>query len=158
MRCSFVCLLALLVSPTAPVFAQDEPISPAAGLIVPVSTLNDAGFVQRVHVPVVDEPQPRPAALVPLYASLATLNALDVHSTMKGISSGTTREANPMLKPFVSNQAAFIALKAATTVTTILLTESTRKKHPKRAVVLMIVSNAVMAAIVASNYRAHRTR
>lgn len=149
-----VCLVALVLLPAAPSIAQDQPIAP---LIPPVIAEGPSPFLQAISIPAAHpEPQTRPAALVPLYGSLAALNALDVHSTLKGLATGTVREANPLMRPFVRNQGAFIALKAATTATAILLTEKSRKKHPRRAVVIMFVTNAAMAAVVAHNYRAHR--
>lgn len=158
MRSSWVvCLVALLVLPVAPVFAEDEPISTVHRVIVKLPSAAASRFAEPIATAAADpETKARPAALVPLYASLAAFNALDVHSTLTGLSDGTTREANPLMKPFVTSHASFILLKASTTGAAILLTEKMRKKHPKRAVVVMILANAAMAAIVANNYRAHR--
>ena len=97
-------------------------------------------------------PRPRPAALVPMYASFATLQALDYHSTTRAISQGIGREANPLARSIVEHPAAFLALKAGATAGMIWASERMRKKHPGRAVVLMLASNATMAVIVAHNY------
>ncbi len=59
-------------------------------------------------------PQPRPGALVPLYASFATLQALDVHSTSRALDQGAV-EANPMMKGLAGNPTALLAVKAAGT-------------------------------------------
>jgi len=97
-------------------------------------------------------PRPRPAAQVPMYASFATLQALDYHSTTRAISQGIGREANPLARSVVEHPAGFLALKAGATAGMIWASERMRKKHPGRAVVLMLASNATMAVIVAHNY------
>jgi len=97
-------------------------------------------------------PRPRPAALVPMYASFATLQALDYHSTTRAISQGIGREANPLARSVVEHPAGFLALKAGATAGMIWASERMRKKHPAHAVVLMLASNATMAVIVAHNY------
>ena len=95
----------------------------------------------------------RPAALLPLYGSLAALQGLDIHSTRRGMASGKTREANPLMGGVVDNGAAFIAVKAAATLGAVWCAEKLWKKHPKRAVAFAVVLNAAMAAVVAHNYR-----
>jgi hypothetical protein len=95
---------------------------------------------------------PRPASLVPMYASFATLQALDYHSTTMAISSGAGTEANPLMRGVAGNPAAFLAVKAGATAGTIWVAERMRKKHPARAVVFMLATNAAMAAVVAHNY------
>ena len=95
----------------------------------------------------------RPAALLPLYGSLAALQGLDIHSTRRGMSSGKTREANPLMGGVVNNGAAFIAVKAAATLGAVWCAEKLWKKHPKRAVAFAAVLNAAMAAVVAHNYQ-----
>ena len=94
----------------------------------------------------------RPAALVPLYGSLAALQGLDIHSTRRGMTSGKTREGNPIMGGVVNNSAAFIAVKAAATLGAIWGAEKLWKKHPKRAVAFAMVLNVAMAAVVAHNY------
>ncbi|MEO5896195.1 MAG: DUF5658 family protein [Vicinamibacterales bacterium] len=96
-------------------------------------------------------PARRPSALMPLYGTLAVLQGLDMHSTMKGIGSDG-REANPFMKPFVSNGAAFLAVKTSATLGVIWMSERVWRKHRKAAVVSVFVVNAVMAAVVANNY------
>jgi hypothetical protein len=99
--------------------------------------------------------QRRPAALLPLYGSLVALQGLDIHSTRGAIDSGG-REANPMMRPFVSNSAAFIAVKAGATAGVIWASERMWKKNRKGALILAGVVNAAMVAIVANNYRVNR--
>ena len=98
--------------------------------------------------------QRRPGALVPLYGSLIALQGLDMHSTRRGMSSGKTREANPLMGSVVNNGAAFFAVKSAATAGAIWCAEKLWKKHPKRAIVFTALLNATMAAVVTHNYRA----
>jgi len=100
----------------------------------------------------VPPPTPRPVILVPMYASFATLQALDYHSTTTALSSGAAREANPLMRGVADNPAAFAVVKAGATAGTIWIAERMRKKHPAGAVVFMLASNAAMAAVVAHNY------
>jgi len=97
-------------------------------------------------------PSHRPRPLVPMYASFATLQALDYHSTTRALASGAGREANPLMRPIVDNHAAFIAMKAAATTAIVFGTERMWKTHPRRAVVFMAVANSAMAVVVAHNY------
>jgi hypothetical protein len=94
----------------------------------------------------------RPSALVPMYASFATLQALDYHSTTRALSKGTAREANPLVRPVVDNRTAFITLKAAATVAIVYQAERMWKDHPVRAIVFMAAANGAMGVIVARNY------
>lgn len=98
----------------------------------------------------------RPSALLPLYASLGMLQALDVHSTRRGLAAGG-REANPVMQSVVRNRAAFVGVKAATTAGVILASERLwRKQNRKAAVVLTALTNIGLAAVVAHNYRVAR--
>jgi len=103
----------------------------------------------------VDQPQ-RPGALLPLYGSLVALQGLDIHSTRGAVESGSGREANPAMRPFVSNSAAFIAVKAGATAGVIWASEKLWKKNRKGALILASAVNVAMAAIVANNYRVSR--
>lgn len=95
---------------------------------------------------------PRPAPLVPMYASFATLQALDYHSTTRAISQGIGREANPLARPIVEHPAGFVALKAGATAGMIWASERMWKRHPVQAVVFMAAANTAMAIVVAHNY------
>jgi hypothetical protein len=99
----------------------------------------------------------RPAGLVPLYASLVTLNALDVHSTYSALRTPNAGEANPIVAPLVRQPAAFIALKAGTTALSIWTAERLwKKKHRVIAMVIVGSANAALAAVVTNNYRIAR--
>jgi hypothetical protein len=149
---SYVSALCLFA---APALAQQIPDPPPA-------TLRTASAVPLELVPVQlparrhETSEKRPAALIPLYVAFAGLQGLDIHSTRRGIDSGATRESNPVVKPFVGSDVAFIALKVSATAGTILFTERVRKKRPKTAVALAVAFNAGMALVVAHNYRVSR--
>ncbi len=87
-----------------------------------------------------------------LYLSFATLQALDVHSTARAISSGAGRESNPALGGIASRPVTFIAIKAATTGATIWMTEKLRKKHRATAVGLMVALNSFVGVVVGHKY------
>ena len=97
-------------------------------------------------------PEPgRPAALVPMYASFVTLQALDFVSTTRALSNPNASEANPVMRGVVGSPAAFLAVKAGSTAATIWIAEKWRRKHPVRAMIFMASTNAAMAAVVAHN-------
>jgi uncharacterized protein DUF5658 len=101
----------------------------------------------------VEPPAPRrPAALTPLYVSFAALQALDLHSTMKGVAEGGA-EANPAMKPFVDQPAAFVLAKVVATAATVYVSERLWRRSRVGALVLMLSVNGAYAAIVAKNYR-----
>ena len=144
-RLPSVCFAALLFA-ASPVVAQD--LSPSAEAFQPPLQLE----LRPVVAPRRDARQ-RPPALLPMYGSFVALQGLDIHSTRRGMSSGRTRESNPVMGSVVNNGAAFVAVKAGVTAGAIWATEKLWKKHPKRAVVFAVLLNATMAAVVTHNYR-----
>jgi hypothetical protein len=100
-------------------------------------------------------PERRPAALIPLYASFAALQVLDLRSTAYALERGAV-ESNPAMKGFVDNTAAMSALKAAGTAGLIFASEKLRTKNKAAALGLMIGSNLAMTWVVQHNYRAAR--
>jgi hypothetical protein len=97
----------------------------------------------------------RPGALVPLYVSFAALQVLDLHSTAGALDRGAV-EANPIVRPFASNQFGMVAVKAAGTAGVILASEQMWKKNKVAAVVFMVASNSAMTWVVQHNYRTLR--
>jgi hypothetical protein len=87
-----------------------------------------------------------------LAGSFATLQALDVVSTLEAVNHRGAREANPLVSPMVQKPMTFIAVKAATTVGTIYLTRKIARKHPRLATVMLVSLNVAMSAVVASNF------
>jgi hypothetical protein len=92
----------------------------------------------------------RPAALVPLYASLAVLQGLDIYSTSAAVSSGGV-EANPAMKAVAGKAWGSMAVKAAATAGSIYFIERAWKQNRKGAVILATVINVATAAVVAHN-------
>src|SRR4051812_16422045 len=84
-------------------------------------------------------------AAQPIHASLAatfaTLQVLDVVSTVNAVASGRGVEANPMVGGLANHAAAFAAVKGAMTAGTLLAMHRYSKTHPKAAVITMIAFN-----------------
>jgi hypothetical protein len=97
----------------------------------------------------------RPQALIPLYASFATLQALDLHSTHYALGRGAV-EANPLMNTLADNQVGLMAIKAAGTAGVIFASERMWTRNKTAAVVFMIAANSAMAWVVQHNYRTVR--
>ena len=122
--------------------------SPPPAIAVAAPTLQSGPAVASPTVPA----HPRSAALTSLYVSFAALQALDVHSTTRALTSGAAREANPVMRGIVGNTSALIAFKASTAGLSIWATEKMRRQHPRAALVFMSALNSAMALVVAHNY------
>ena len=141
----------------AQVSPPDAAVAPPSGLLNPeaprpaVAQLAAAAPV-AINSQLFRAPEPgRPAALVPMYASFVTLQALDFVSTTRALSNPNASEANPVMRGVVGSPAAFLAVKAGSTAATIWVAEKWRRKHPVRAMIFMASTNAAMAAVVAHN-------
>lgn len=130
----------------------------------PAASLREAAQAQVVTTPApagitVARPghaqESRPGALVPLYASFATLQALDVHSTTRALDQGAV-EANPMMNGIAGSPTALLAVKAAGTAGLIFASEKMWKKNRAASVFFMVAANSAMAWVVQHNYRAVR--
>jgi hypothetical protein len=86
-----------------------------------------------------------------LYASFATLQVLDVHSTYRGLAHGG-REANPVMASLTDAPVLFLAVKVGGTVGTIYLTEKVAARRPLIALVVMGAVNSFYLMTVAHNY------
>jgi hypothetical protein len=93
----------------------------------------------------------RPAPLMGLYASFATLQALDVASTRMALTAGGV-EANPLISRLAGSPVALTAVKAGVTGAMIYASERMWKKNRKAAVLTMIGLNAAYGVVVAHNY------
>jgi len=109
---------------------------------------------QEPSHPIADAVQ-RPPALIPLYASFAALQLVDMHSTWRALNHGAV-EANPLLSGVAGNKAVLITAKTAGTAAVIAVSERLRKKSRTAAVVLMISANSGMTWVVEHNYTAVR--
>jgi len=115
---------------------------------------NDEQSPPTTVAPVIAQTLPtahRPSALVPLYVSFATLQGLDIHSTLRATEFGG-REANPIVGGMLGSPAAFVAAKAGMTASIYFVSERLWKRHKTAAVLTMIALNATYGAVVAHNY------
>ena len=149
---------------TAAFFASTHVCNVASAQEAPAASLREAAQLQvaptstRAGIDVAHPglaSEPRPGALVPLYASFATLQALDAHSTARALDYGAV-EANPVMKGIAGNPAALLAVKAAGTAGVIFASEKMWKKNRAAAVFFMVAANSAMAWVVQHNYRAVR--
>jgi hypothetical protein len=97
------------------------------------------------------EASARPAPLVGLYISMATLQALDFASTRKALNAGAV-EGNPLVAPLLDSPTALLALKAGVTGATIYVSERLWKRNRVAAVMTMIGLNTAYGVVVAHNY------
>ena len=98
------------------------------------------------------QPSTRPAPLVSLYVSFATLQALDLASTRMALRAGGV-EANPLVAPIAGSPLALTAMKASVAGAMIYASERLWKTNRKAAVLTMIGLNAAYGIAVAHNYR-----
>lgn len=126
----------------AQIAALPPPAAPALGAPAPA----------LASVPSIVRPTARPRGLVPLFASYAVLQALDVHSTLKAIDGGAV-ERNPLIAPIASRPAAFVALKVAATAGGILAADRLAKRNRVAAYALMFALNSAYAFVVVHNYK-----
>ena len=88
-----------------------------------------------------------------LNTSYATLQALDVISTLQATQSGPGQEANPMLGGLVDHPVAFSAVKGGLTFATMFAMKRYAKEHPKAAAITLIAMNIGYSYIVSNNFR-----
>ena len=133
---AFVFLFALVVVSPQRVLAGDE----------------DPPIVQfLVTVP---PPATRPAALLPLYISLASLQAYDAYSTQVGHDRGVS-ESNPVMVGLAGHPAALWALKAGSTAYSIFMAEQLWKQgRRRRAIVMLAITTGIQGFVAAKNMSA----
>jgi hypothetical protein len=119
--------------------------------LLPRAVLASAQTVAIEARPLAVSASSRPAPLVGLYVSLASLQALDITSTRRALNAGGV-EANPLVAPIAGSPLAMLALKAGVTGAAIYASERLWKKNRVAAVMTMIGLNAAHAAVVAHNY------
>lgn len=95
------------------------------------------------------------AVLASFYVSHIALQAMDIHTTTRGLRLGAT-ETNPLLRGVAGNPAALTAIKAGTTTVVVVIAEKMWKKSRLAALTFMGVVNSLMAAIVWHNQRVVR--
>jgi hypothetical protein len=135
------CAIALAVGWAAPAAAQHAVPTESPGIANAsvVALLSTSEPLAPFEPPLMD-------------TSAAALQALDLHSTMRGVAEGGA-EANPAMKPLVGQPAAFMVAKVAATAATVYVSERLWRRSRVGALVLMLSVNGAYAAIVAKNYR-----
>jgi hypothetical protein len=93
----------------------------------------------------------RPRVLIPLYAAMSSLQALDVVSTHRALASGGV-EANPLVAPVVGSVPTMIALKTGMSGAIVYAVERLWKHNRKAAILALIGTNIGYGAIVAHNF------
>ena len=92
-------------------------------------------------------------ALTSLQVSFVALQALDVFSTMRGMSHGHT-EANPLMRGLAGNSMAMATVKAGAAASTVLLVRRIAKKNRVAAIAMMAAMNTALSVVVVRNLRA----
>jgi hypothetical protein len=137
--------IGMFVAISSPLAAQDLTVAPA------IRAAMTADAASQATVLVQPGPARRPALLMPLYVSFATLQVLDIRSTQNALKAGGV-EGNPMMSGVVGSPVAMTALKVGATAGIILLTEKVRKRNPVAAVVMMVGLNSAYAMVAAQNF------
>ena len=151
-RARFTVLILTLIAAAAPRAASAQSID---GLSL--SPAIEAASMLPAPIAAAPRAPERPAALVPLYVSFATLQALDTASTMRALNRGGS-EANPLVAPVVGSPAAFIGAKAAASALAIAASERLWKDHRTLAIATMIGMNVGCSLVVAHNVRVNGHR
>ena len=150
-RARFTVLILTLIAAAAPRAASAQSID---GLSL--SPAIEAASMLPTPIAAAPRAPERPAALVPLYVSFATLQALDTASTMRALNRGGS-EANPLVAPVVGSPAAFVG-KAAASALAIVASERLWKDHRTLAIATMIGMNVGYSLVVAHNVRVNGHR
>jgi len=131
-------------------------------LLVPASSLyaadekkdeHPADGAPRIVITIPDQTPAtvRPAALLPMYVALTGLQAYDGYSTLRGVGRGGS-EQNPLVGGLAKQPAAFLTLKAVSTLTTIYAAEQLWRQHHKtQAIATLLVANVTMGIVAARN-------
>jgi hypothetical protein len=157
----------LLAVAAAPAFAQDVPnrsalaaLALSSAAVAPTtSETTAAATTDEQQVPALSRPRfgsrTGSAVMFSLYATTATMQALDVHSTIRAIDRGAV-EANPLMGGLVNNRPAFIATKAAVAAGTIFAAREVAKKNKVAAAITLIAINSAYAYVAHHNYKLAR--
>ena len=128
-----------------------EVAPPAATLPVAFAISPTAVIERSVMAPEAGTAASRSKAFPILATTYVALNALDIITTTKAVSSGRGVEANPILGPVAPTPAALTAVKIATTATTVIMAQRLWKHHRVASVVLMVAANIGTGFIVSHN-------
>jgi K+-transporting ATPase A subunit len=91
--------------------------------------------------------------LIGLYISQGVLQSLDAQATVRALHGGSTREGNPLVRPFASQPAALVIIKLALAGGTIYGIDRLHKSHPRLAITTLGAINAGYVFLVQRSYR-----
>jgi hypothetical protein len=117
------------------------------------STMAEAQVVWRERPsPVVtysaDVLSEQPPDLKQMYVTQVALHSLDAFTTIRALDAGH-REMNPLLKS--GNSALIIGTKAAAASASVMLAQKLWKRNPRAAMLTVVITNAMLSAVVANN-------
>jgi len=95
----------------------------------------------------------RSSLLIGLYISQGVLQSLDAQATVRALHGGSTREGNPLVRPFASQPAALVIIKLALAGGTIYGIDRLHKSHPRLAITTLGAINAGYVFLVQRSYR-----
>jgi len=142
------------VSLPRPAVGEPQPvvaIAPSAPIVEFAQALTIPTSQARVDVPRTVQVERKSNYLVPLYASTAVVQALDIHSTLQLVHMGGG-EGNPMLQGLVQHEGAFIAAKAAVAAGSIYAASRIAKHNKLGAIITLVGIDAVYAVVASHNY------
>jgi hypothetical protein len=143
-----VALTAAVVTPAFAAGAEANTTLVMAAAAAPALAADIDWSLAPVHVTTAG----RGGMLSSLYVGLASLNAFDAYSTMKGVRTTLGAEANPLLRGAAKTPAALWLVKGGVTAGSIVVAERLwRSHHRTQAIAMMVVSNGVMAMVAAHN-------
>jgi len=87
-----------------------------------------------------------------LYGATILVQALDAHSTLRGLSAGGV-EVNPVIQPFADHHLLLVAFRGGVAASMIYGTHSMARKHKVAAVLINIGVNCAYGAIIAHNHK-----
>lgn len=128
------------------------------GTTIRLTDINLEATAQQLPVASDIAPQRRRGVsptMASLYASTAVLQALDVHSTLRGLDR-SAMEANPLMSGLTKNKFAFIGVKAAVAIGTIYAGREMAKKNKVAAIITLVAINAVYGYVAHNNYKVAR--
>jgi hypothetical protein len=85
--------------------------------------------------------------------SMVALNVADFVSTRECLKFPHLSEGNPLMKPFVKNDAVFIAVKGGMTIASYLGAKALYKRNKPLGWIASIAGNLALSYVVSNNFR-----
>jgi hypothetical protein len=156
MTASSLLIAAMMTGGSVGASTADAPVLIATAVTAapaPVVVVHSLRAAPAPEAWTVDRPASgRPKALPAMYAALGAMQAFDVYSTRRALTSGAV-EANPLMRGAAKSSGTMLAVKALSTAGTILIAERMWKKNRTGAVILLAVVNGATAAVAVRNMR-----